>query len=135
MRRRSSKSRHSEYLFLEAPRTKEFITGSEAARRLFVGPNNRPAIAYPIATLQSETMQLSVSCMAKGYVKNTTVVRKKSASWQQLQVARERRSLLYRDCGSWNKRLGGNCFLARASAPSCGDVHLSSRECTIGHSA
>ena len=46
-----------EYLFLEAPRTKEFITGSEAAKEAIRRSNVDLAVAYPI-TPQSETMQL-----------------------------------------------------------------------------
>ena len=46
-----------EYMFLEAPRTKEFITGSEAAKEAIRRSNVDLAIAYPI-TPQSETMQL-----------------------------------------------------------------------------
>ena len=46
-----------EYMFHEAPRTKEFITGSEAAKEAIRRSNVDLAIAYPI-TPQSETMQL-----------------------------------------------------------------------------
>lgn len=57
-----------EYLFLEAPRTKEFITGSEAAKEAIRRSNVDLAIAYPI-TPQSETMQLVGVLYGEGYVK------------------------------------------------------------------
>src|SRR6266581_7941596 len=57
-----------EYLFLEAPRTKEFITGSEAAKEAVRRSNIDLAIAYPI-TPQSETMQLIGVLYGEGYVK------------------------------------------------------------------
>src|SRR6478609_5847957 len=57
-----------EYLFLEAPRTKEFITGSEAAKEAVRRSNVDLAIAYPI-TPQSETMQLIGVLYGEGYVK------------------------------------------------------------------
>lgn len=57
-----------EYLFLEAPRTKEFITGSEAAKEAIRRGNVDLAIAYPI-TPQSETMQLVGVLYGEGYVK------------------------------------------------------------------
>src|ERR1051325_1732037 len=47
-----------EYMFLEAPRTKEIITGSEAAKEAVRRSSVDLAIAYPI-TPQSETMQRS----------------------------------------------------------------------------
>ena len=45
-----------DYLILEAPRTKTFITGSEAAKESIRRSNVDIAISYPI-TPQSETMQ------------------------------------------------------------------------------
>ncbi|OGW68077.1 MAG: ferredoxin oxidoreductase [Nitrospirae bacterium RIFCSPLOWO2_02_FULL_62_14] len=57
-----------EYLFLDAPRTKEFITGSEAAKEAIRRSNVDMAIAYPI-TPQSETMQLVGVLYGEGYVK------------------------------------------------------------------
>ncbi len=57
-----------EYLFLEAPRTREFITGSEAAKEAIRRSNVDLAIAYPI-TPQSETMQLVGVLYGEGYVK------------------------------------------------------------------
>lgn len=57
-----------EYLFLEAPREKEFITGSEAAKEAIRRSNVDMAIAYPI-TPQSETMQLVGVLYGEGYVK------------------------------------------------------------------
>src|SRR2546426_12264 len=57
-----------EYLFLEAPRTKEFITGSESAKEAVRRSNVDLAIAYPI-TPQSETMQLIGVLYGEGYVK------------------------------------------------------------------
>ena len=58
----------SEYMFFEAPRTKEFITGSEAAKEAIRRSNVDMAIAYPI-TPQSETMQLVGVLYGEGYVK------------------------------------------------------------------
>ncbi len=57
-----------EYMFHEAPRTKEFITGSEAAKEAIRRSNVDLAIAYPI-TPQSETMQLVGVLYGEGYVK------------------------------------------------------------------
>lgn len=57
-----------EYMFQEAPRTKEFITGSEAAKEAVRRSNVDLAIAYPI-TPQSETMQLVGVLYGEGYVK------------------------------------------------------------------
>ena len=57
-----------EYMFLEAPRTKEFITGSEAAKEAVRRSSVDLAIAYPI-TPQSETMQLIGVLYGEGYVK------------------------------------------------------------------
>jgi pyruvate ferredoxin oxidoreductase alpha subunit len=57
-----------EYMFLEAPRTKEFITGSEAAKEAVRRSNVDFAVAYPI-TPQSETMQLIGVLYGEGYVK------------------------------------------------------------------
>ncbi|MSR24078.1 MAG: ferredoxin oxidoreductase [Nitrospiraceae bacterium] len=57
-----------EYLLQEAPRTKEFITGSEAAKEAIRRSNVDMAIAYPI-TPQSETMQLVGVLYGEGYVK------------------------------------------------------------------
>ncbi|TKB73380.1 MAG: ferredoxin oxidoreductase [Nitrospira sp.] len=57
-----------EYMFHEAPRTKEFITGSEAAKEAVRRSNVDLAIAYPI-TPQSETMQLVGVLYGEGYVK------------------------------------------------------------------
>src|SRR4026208_131739 len=57
-----------EYMFHEAPRTKEFITGSEAAKEAIRRSNVDLAIAYPI-TPQSETMQLVGVLYGEGDVK------------------------------------------------------------------
>lgn len=57
-----------EYMFLEAPRTREFITGSEAAKEAIRRSNVDLAVAYPI-TPQSETMQLVGVLYGEGYVK------------------------------------------------------------------
>jgi pyruvate ferredoxin oxidoreductase alpha subunit len=57
-----------EYLFLEAPRKREFITGSEAAKEAVRRSNVDFAVAYPI-TPQSETMQLIGVLYGEGYVK------------------------------------------------------------------
>ncbi len=57
-----------EYLFHEAPRTREFITGSEAAKEAIRRSNVDFAVAYPI-TPQSETMQLVGVLYGEGYVK------------------------------------------------------------------
>ena len=57
-----------EHLFLEAPRVREFITGSEAAKEAVRRSNVDLAIAYPI-TPQSETMQLVGVLYGEGYVK------------------------------------------------------------------
>jgi len=57
-----------EHLFAEAPRTREFITGSEAAKEAVRRSNVDFAVAYPI-TPQSETMQLIGVLYGEGYVK------------------------------------------------------------------
>jgi pyruvate ferredoxin oxidoreductase alpha subunit len=57
-----------EYMFFEAPRTKEFITGSESAKEAVRRSNVDLSIAYPI-TPQSETMQLIGVLYGEGYVK------------------------------------------------------------------
>jgi len=58
-----------DYLILEAPRKKEFITGSEAAKESVRRANVDIAIAYPI-TPQSETMQQVGYLYAEGYIKD-----------------------------------------------------------------
>ncbi len=58
-----------DYLFLKAPREKQFITGSEAAKEAIRRANVDIAIAYPI-TPQSETMQQVGYLYAEGYVKD-----------------------------------------------------------------
>lgn len=58
-----------DYLFLEAPREREFITGSEAAKESIKRANVDIAIAYPI-TPQSETMQQVGYLYAEGYLKD-----------------------------------------------------------------
>ncbi|MFQ5543715.1 MAG: ferredoxin oxidoreductase [Nitrospiria bacterium] len=58
-----------DYIFLEAPRKKEFITGSEAAKEAIKRANVDVAIAYPI-TPQSETMQQVGYLYAEGYIKD-----------------------------------------------------------------
>ncbi len=57
-----------EYMFLEAPREREFITGSESAKEAVRRSNVDLSIAYPI-TPQSETMQLIGVLYGEGYVK------------------------------------------------------------------
>ena len=57
-----------DYFFFEAPRKKEFITGSEAGKEAIRRANVDFSIAYPI-TPQSETMQLIGVLYGEGYVK------------------------------------------------------------------
>ena len=57
-----------EYMFSEAPREREFITGSEAAKEAVRRSNVDLSVAYPI-TPQSETMQLIGVLYGEGYVK------------------------------------------------------------------
>ena len=52
-----------EHLFLEAPRVREFITGSEAAKEAVRRSNVDLAIAYPI-TPQSEPPQMAIRIFA-----------------------------------------------------------------------
>ncbi len=58
-----------EYLLLEAPRERKFITGSQAFAEAIKRANVDIAIAYPI-TPQSETMHLVGDLWAQGYVKD-----------------------------------------------------------------
>ncbi len=58
-----------EYLLLEAPRERKFITGSQAFAEAVKRANVDIAIAYPI-TPQSETMHLVGDLFAQGYVKD-----------------------------------------------------------------
>lgn len=58
-----------DYLFLQAPREKTFITGSEAAKEAIRRANVDVAISYPI-TPQSETMQQVGYLYAEGYLKD-----------------------------------------------------------------
>ena len=58
-----------EYLFFEAPREKQFITGSEAGKEAIRRANVDFSVAYPI-TPQSETMQLIGVLYGEGYVKD-----------------------------------------------------------------
>lgn len=58
-----------EYLLLEAPRTRSFITGSEAASEAVRRANVDIAIAYPI-TPQSETMERVGTLYSEGYLKD-----------------------------------------------------------------
>lgn len=58
-----------EYLFFEAPRTRSYITGSEAANEAVRRANVDIAIAYPI-TPQSETMQQVGDLYAEGYLRD-----------------------------------------------------------------
>jgi len=57
-----------DYFFFEAPRKKEFITGSEAGKEAIRRANVDFSIAYPI-TPQSETMQLIGVLYGEGYIK------------------------------------------------------------------
>lgn len=57
-----------DYMFFEAPRTREFITGSEAAKEAIRRSNVDFSVAYPISP-QSETMQLVGVLYGEGYVK------------------------------------------------------------------
>lgn len=57
-----------EYLFADAARTREFITGSEAAKEAVRRSNVDFAVAYPISP-QSETMQLIGVLHGEGYVR------------------------------------------------------------------
>lgn len=58
-----------DYLILEAPRERKFITGSQAFAEAIKRSNVDIAIAYPI-TPQSETMHLVGDLWAQGYVKD-----------------------------------------------------------------
>lgn len=58
-----------DYLFLEAPRERQYITGSEAAKESIRRASVDIAIAYPI-TPQSETMQQVGYLYAEGYIKD-----------------------------------------------------------------
>lgn len=58
-----------EHLLFEAPRTKAFITGSEAASEAVRRANVDIAIAYPI-TPQSETMERIGNLFAEGYIRD-----------------------------------------------------------------
>ncbi|MBI3358094.1 MAG: ferredoxin oxidoreductase [Nitrospirae bacterium] len=58
-----------DYLILQAPREKTFITGSEAAKEAIRRSNVDIAISYPI-TPQSETMQQVGYLYAEGYLKD-----------------------------------------------------------------
>jgi len=58
-----------EYMLLEAPRERKFITGSQAFAEAVKRANVDVAIAYPI-TPQSETMHLVGDLYAQGYVKD-----------------------------------------------------------------
>jgi pyruvate ferredoxin oxidoreductase alpha subunit len=58
-----------DYLILQAPRKKTFITGSEAAKESIRRANVDIAISYPI-TPQSETMQQVGYLYAEGYLKD-----------------------------------------------------------------
>src|SRR5207247_9047505 len=57
-----------EYMFFEARRKREFITGSEAAKEAVRRSNVDFSVAYPI-TPQRETMQLIGVLYGEGYVK------------------------------------------------------------------
>lgn len=57
-----------EFLFSQAKRTSQFITGSEAVKEAIKRANVDMAIAYPI-TPQSESMHLVGDAFAEGYVK------------------------------------------------------------------
>ena len=119
-----------EYLFLEAPRTKEFITGSEAAKEAIRRSNVDLAIAYPI-TPQSETMQLVGVLYGEGYVKE--YYRGEEEVGVMAAIAGGSRAgvrCLYRDCRTWDaERYGRHCVLAWASASRRCHVYLSRREC------
>jgi pyruvate ferredoxin oxidoreductase alpha subunit len=57
-----------EHMFFEAPRERQFITGSEAGKEAIRRANVDFSIAYPI-TPQSETMQLIGVLFGEGYIK------------------------------------------------------------------
>jgi pyruvate ferredoxin oxidoreductase alpha subunit len=57
-----------EHMFFEAPRERQFITGSEAGKEAIRRANVDFSIAYPI-TPQSETMQLIGVLYGEGYIK------------------------------------------------------------------
>ena len=57
-----------EFMFNEAPREREFITGSECAKEAVRRSNVDMSVAYPI-TPQSETLQLIGVLYGEGYVK------------------------------------------------------------------
>ena len=65
---KKQKAVSADYMFLEAPREREFITGSEAAKEAVRRSNVDLSVAYPI-TPQSETMQLIGVLYGEGYVK------------------------------------------------------------------
>ena len=125
-----------EYLFLEAPRTKEFITGSEAAKEAVRRSNVDLAIAYPI-TPQSETMQLIGVLYGEGYVKE--YYRGEEEVGVMAAIAGGSRAgvrCFTATAGPGTLQgLGRNCILARASAAGCRYVHLPRRQRPVGHSA
>ena len=57
-----------DYMFFEAPREREFITGSECAKEAVRRSSVDMSVAYPI-TPQSETLQLIGVLYGEGYVK------------------------------------------------------------------
>jgi pyruvate ferredoxin oxidoreductase alpha subunit len=65
---REQKVVEPEYLYFEAERASQFITGSEAVREAIKRANVDIAIAYPI-TPQSESMHLVGDIFAEGYIK------------------------------------------------------------------
>ena len=67
-----------EHLFFEAPRTKTFITGSEAAKEAIRRANVDIAISYPI-TPQSETMQQVGISTPRAISRTTTAARRSTA--------------------------------------------------------
>ena len=98
-----------EYMFSEAPREREFITGSEAAKEAVRRSNVDLSIAYPI-TPQSETMQLIGVLYGEGYVK-------------EYYRGEEEYGVMSAIAGG--SRAGVRCFTATAGRVRCGGLNPS----------
>jgi hypothetical protein len=109
-----------EYMFHEAPRTKEFITGSEAAKEAIRRSNVDLAVAYPI-TPQSETMQLVGVLYGEGYVK-------------EYYRGEEEVGVMADGRPRNPARHGRDCVLAWSPVARCRDVHLPCRQRPVGYS-
>ena len=108
-----------EYMFHEAPRTKEFITGSESAKEAIRRSNVDLAVAYPI-TPQTETMQLVGVLYGEGYVK-------------EYYRGEEEVGVMSSIAGA--SRSGVRCYTATAGPACRSHVYLSRGERSVGHSA